>query len=104
MLDTKFVSEVMCLEWLANMVLVKKVNGKMRVCINFTNLNKVYPSDSYPLSHINQLVDFTASHELLSFLDGYLSYHWIFMANEGKEKISFITDQKLITIMLCHLA
>jgi hypothetical protein len=56
-------------EWLANLVLVKKKNGKWRVCIDFTNLNAACPKDDHPLPRIDQLVEATASHGLLSFMD-----------------------------------
>ena len=57
-------------DWLANVVMVKKANGKWKMCIDFTDLNKACPKDSYPLQHIKQLVDSTAGHKLLSFKDG----------------------------------
>ena len=50
---TKFIWEVYYLDWLTNVVMVKKANGKWRMCVDFTDLNKAYPKDSYPLSHIN---------------------------------------------------
>ena len=51
------IREIQYLEWLANVVLVKKANGKWRMCVDFTNLNKVCPNDSYPLPSIDALVD-----------------------------------------------
>lgn len=56
-------------EWLANVVLVKKANGKRQMCIDFTNLNKACPKDSYSLPRIDQLVDAIVGHELLSFMN-----------------------------------
>ncbi|XP_074336814.1 uncharacterized protein LOC141673987 [Apium graveolens] len=56
-------------EWLANLVLVKKLNGKWRMCVDFIDLNKACPNDSFPLPRIDQLVDVTAGHALLSFMD-----------------------------------
>ncbi|XP_030941553.1 uncharacterized protein LOC115966460 [Quercus lobata] len=58
----EFIREVYYLDWLANVVMVKKANGKWRMCINFTDLNKAYPKDSYPLSWIDILVDSTPRH------------------------------------------
>lgn len=49
LLEVKFVKEVHYPEWLSNIVLVKKSNGKWRVCVNFTDLNKVCPKNSFPL-------------------------------------------------------
>jgi len=59
------------------MVLVKKPNETWRMCIDFTDLNKACPKDSYPLLKIDKLVDATARHALLSFTDAFLGYHQI---------------------------
>ena len=69
LLDIGSVREVHYPDWLANVVVVRKKNGKWRVCIDFTDLNKACPKDSFPLPHIDMLVDATAGHELLSFMD-----------------------------------
>ena len=58
----EFIREVYYLDWLANVVMVKKANGKWRVCVDFTDLNKAFPNDSYPLPCINQLIDSTTGH------------------------------------------
>ena len=58
----QFIREVYYLDWLANVVMVKKANGKWRICVNFTDLNKACPKDSYPLPRINQLVDSTVGY------------------------------------------
>ena len=91
----KFIREVYYPNWLANMVMVKKANGKWRICDDFTNLNKAYPKDSYPLPHIDQMVDSTASHKLLSFMDAFSGYNQIRMDEMDQEKTSFITNQGL---------
>ena len=75
------------------MVLVKKANGKWRICIDFIDLNKVHSKDSYPLPSIDQLVDATSWHELLTFMDAFLGYNQIRMTLEDNEKITFITDR-----------
>jgi ribonuclease HI len=91
LLKAKVIREVMHPEWLANPVLVKKANGKWRMCIDFTDLNKACPKDDFPLPRIDQLVDATAGCELMSFLDAYSGYHQVFMVKEDEEKTSFIT-------------
>ena len=53
LLTTGFIREVYYLDWLANVVLVKKANGKWRMCVDFTNLNKACPKDSFPLLRID---------------------------------------------------
>ena len=75
MTTAKLIREVYYLDWLANVVLVKKANDKWRMCVEFTDLNKACPKDSYPLSRIDQLVDSTAGHKLLSFMDAFSGYN-----------------------------
>ena len=62
LLNASFIKEVYYSEWLANMVIVKKANEKWRMCVDFTDLNKAYPKDSYPLSQIDLLVGLMARH------------------------------------------
>ena len=69
-------------EWLANVILVKKANGKWRMCMDFTNLNKACLKESFPLSRIDQLVDSTVGYKLLTFMDAFLGYNQIKMAEE----------------------
>ena len=78
-------------ERLAIVVLVPKKDGKVRVCVDFWDLNKVSPKDKFPLPHIDILVDNTASHALLPFMDGFSGYNQIKMAPKDMEKTSFIT-------------
>ena len=75
--------------------MVKKANGKQRMCVDFTDLNKTCPKDSYPLPRINQLVDLIAGHQLLSFMDAFSGYNQIRMNEVDQEKTSFITSQGL---------
>jgi hypothetical protein len=75
LLEAEFIRPVDYLIWLANPVLVEKPDGSWRMCIDYTSLNKACPKDDYPLPHICQIVDSTASCELLSFLDAYSGYH-----------------------------
>ena len=95
LLEAGFIREVYYLDWLANVVMVKKSNGKWRMCVDFTNLNRACPKDSYPLPRIDTLVDSTARHELLSFTDAFSGYNQIKMNEEDQDKTSFITSQGL---------
>ena len=55
--------------------MVKKASGKWQMCVDFTDLNKAYPKDSYPLSKVDVLVDSTAQHQLLSFMNAFSGYN-----------------------------
>ena len=88
----QFIWEVYYLDWLVNVVMVKKANGKWRIYVNFTDLNKACPKDSYHLPCIDQLVDSTAGHQLLSFMDAFSRYNQIKLDEADQEKTSFITS------------
>ncbi|WVZ58620.1 hypothetical protein U9M48_008872 [Paspalum notatum var. saurae] len=86
-----FIKEVHHLEWIANPILVKKKNGKWRMCVDYTSLNKACPKDPFPLPRIDQVVDSTIGCELLSLLDAYSGYHQIAMKESDHLATSFIT-------------
>ena len=65
------------------------------MCVDFTDLNQACPKDSFPLPRIDQLVDSTAGHKLLTSVDAFSRYNQIQMAEEDQEKIAFITIQGL---------
>ena len=75
--------------------MVKKASEKWRICIDFTDLNKACPKDSYPLPQVDILVNSMAQHQLLSFMDAFLGYNQIRMHEADQEKTSFVTSQGL---------
>ena len=84
--------EVRYPEWLANPVVMKK-NGKWHICVDFTDLNKACPKDSFPLPHIDRLVESTAGNELLTFMDAFSGYNQIAMHPNDRKKTGFIIDR-----------
>ena len=85
------IKEVFYPEWLANMVVVEKKSGKWRVCIDFTDLNRACLKDPFPIPQINQLMDATVGHPLMSFLDAFQGYHQIPLALDDQERTAFLT-------------
>ncbi|XP_019257666.1 PREDICTED: uncharacterized protein LOC109235872 [Nicotiana attenuata] len=77
--------------WLANIVPVPKKDGKIRICVDYRDLNKASPKDDFPLPNIHILIDNCAKHELQSFVDCFSGYHQILMNEDDAEKIAFIT-------------
>lgn len=71
----KFISEVCYPDWLANIVLVKKLNGKWRMCVDYIDMNKACLKDCFSLPQIDQLVNLVSEHQLLSFMDAFSSYN-----------------------------
>lgn len=87
-----FIRETIYPKWVSNLVLVKKHNGKWKICIDFINLNKACLKDSFPFPWVDQLVDSTTGYELLSFMDAYSDHNKILMypANEETPLLSEI--------------
>jgi hypothetical protein len=68
---------------------VYKKNGKLRVCIDFKNLNKATLMDGYPMPIADLLIDVVARHQSISFMDDNPGYNQIFMAEEDIPKTAF---------------
>ena len=88
----RFIKEIHYLEWFSNVVVVLNKNNKWRVCMDYTNLNNAWPKDTFPLPRIDQIMDVTAGHDLLSFLNAYLGYNQILMYPLDAAKTAFITQ------------
>ncbi|XP_047340012.1 uncharacterized protein LOC124943561 [Impatiens glandulifera] len=91
-LEAKFLETVDYPAWIANVVPILKKDGRMHVCVDYRDLNKASPKDSFPLPHIDILVDHAADNQLLFFMDEFSGYNQILIAEEDKEKTTFITE------------
>ena len=89
--DAGFLAVARYPEWVANIVPVPKKDGKVRMCVDYRDLNRASPKDNFPLPHIDILVDNTANFALFSFMDGFSGYNQIKMAPEDMEKTTFVT-------------
>jgi len=90
LLSAGHITEIQYPGWLENIVLVKKGSGKWRICVDFTDLNKACPKDSYPLPNIDALVDSASGCRLLSFLDAFSGYNQIRMHPRDECKTTFM--------------
>ena len=90
-LSAKVIRVVQYTTWLANIVPLPKKDGKIRVCVDYWDLNKASPKDNFPLPNIHILVDNCAKHEIQSFVDCYAGYHQILMDEKHAEKTAFTT-------------
>jgi len=89
--DVDFLAVAWYPEWVANIVSIPKKDGKVRMCVDYRDLNRASPKDNFPLPHINVLIDNTTNFALFSFMDGFSGYNQIKMAPEDMEKITFVT-------------
>ncbi|GKU88075.1 hypothetical protein SLEP1_g2380 [Rubroshorea leprosula] len=92
LLQAGFIKRVEYSEWVSNPVLVKKPNGKWKMCIDFTNLNEACPKDPYPLPNVEKLVERAAGHERMSFLDASSGYHQVQLVLDDQEKTAFYVE------------
>ena len=76
---------------MSNIVVVPKKEDKIRVCVDFRDLNRASPKDNFPLPHIDMLVENATRSSIYSFMDGFSGYNQIKMAQEDKEKTTFVT-------------
>jgi hypothetical protein len=89
--DAQVIREVKYPVWLDNTVPIKKKNGKWRMCVDFTDLNKACKKDDFPLERVDKIADDVANSEMLSLLDMFSRYHQIRVRKEDDKKTSFIT-------------
>jgi ribonuclease HI len=90
-LKAGFLSTVTYSDWVANIIPVPKKDGKVRMCVDYRDLNRASPKDNFPLPHIDTLVDNTATNVVFSFMDRFSGYNQIKMAEEDKSKTAFVT-------------
>ena len=89
LLKARFVILIRYVQWLENIVHVMKKNGKIRVCVDFRDLNAVTPKDMYVMPIANMLIDSTANNKLLSFMDGFSRYNQILINVDDISKTAF---------------
>ena len=90
-LDAGFLEVSKYPQWVANIVPVPKKDDKVRMYVDYQDLNRASPIDNFSLPYIDTLVDNTAKHSLFSFMDGFSGYNQIKMAPKDMEKTTFLT-------------
>jgi hypothetical protein len=90
LLDARFIRPCRYTEWVSNIILMERKNtDKIRVCIDFHNLNKATPKDEYPMAIDEMLINNASGHRVISFLDGNAGYNQIFMTEDDMSKMTF---------------
>ena len=89
LLKVGFIRIARYVEWLSNIVPIIKKNGKLRVCIDYRNLNSATPKDECHIPVVDLLVDRSAGHSIMSMMDGHSGYNHICISKEDIHKITF---------------
>ncbi|XP_070032309.1 uncharacterized protein [Nicotiana tomentosiformis] len=95
LIEAGFIWEVKYPMWVSSIVLVKKKNGQIRVCVDFRDLNNACPKDEFPLPIPELMIDATTGYEEMSFMDGSSGYNQIRMAPKDEELTAFCTPREL---------
>jgi ribonuclease HI len=91
LLDARIIMPLRYSKWIANLVIVRKKNGEIRLCFDFRNLNKCSKKDNYPLSKMEHLLQRISGATVISFLDGFSGYNQIYVHPDDQEKTAFTT-------------
>jgi hypothetical protein len=91
LLKVGFIRLVETIKWVFPVVLALKKNGKLRVCVNYKDLNKVTNKNRYLLPFCEEILEEVAGHEMYIFGDGYKGYHQVKIAMEDQLKTTFTT-------------
>ena len=89
-LKVGFIKPLHQVDWIANVIPVPKKDEKVRMCVDYRDLNRVNPKDNFSLPHIDTLVDNTTKNSIFSFMDEFLWYNQIRMASEDIKKTTFV--------------
>jgi len=103
LLNANVIGEVKYSEWLANVVLVPKKNGKMRMCIDFIDLNKACKKDPFPLPRIDASVDKATRCQRFSLLDCFSGYHQIWMKKKDEDKTKDVLGSQLDRNIIAYI-
>lgn len=77
--------------WVTNLVLVRKKNGEIRLCVDFRNLNKASEKDNYPLPSLDEVLQVVNGARMMSFMDRYSRYNQVIVEEEDRLKTAFTT-------------
>jgi hypothetical protein len=90
LLEAGFIRTCRYTEWISNIVPMEKKNiGKIRVCVDFRDLNRATPKDKHPIPMADDLINKASGHKVINFLDGNVGYNQIFMAEGDVSKTTF---------------
>jgi hypothetical protein len=89
LLQAGFIQQCCFVDWVSNIVPVEKNTGKIRICVDFINLNRATPKDEYSMPVADLLIDSASGNKMISFLDGNAGYNQIFMEKEDVSKTAF---------------
>lgn len=92
-LKARFITEAWYTTWISNILIVRKVNKKWSICVNYLDLNRTCPKYYYPHPYIDKLIKISYEFKLLSFMDAYSRNYHIPFDNFDRSKTNFMTNE-----------
>eukprot|EP00253_Pinus_taeda_P003432 PITA_03432 len=89
LLATKITVPLRNSKWIANLVVVRKKSGEIRLCVDFRNLNKCSKKDNYPLPKMEHLLQKVSGAKVTSFIDGFSGFNQVVVHPDDQEKTAF---------------
>ena len=89
LLTAKIIFLVQHTTWVANLVPVRKKSGDIRICIDFSNLNRASLKDNYPIPAMEQILQSVSGSTMLSLLDRFPGYNQVLVLKEYHLKTTF---------------
>ena len=90
-LNAKIIIPLRYSKWIANLVIARKKNGEIWLCIDFRNLNKFSKRDNYPFPEMEHMLQRVSRASVMSFLDGFFGYNQVSIHPDDQEKTAFTT-------------
>jgi hypothetical protein len=91
MVDAGIIAPIRYSSWMSNLVVVRKKNGDIRLCVDFRNLNQLLLKDNYPLPNMEHLLQQVTGAGMMSMLDGFSGYNQVLLKREDQLKTAFTT-------------
>jgi hypothetical protein len=92
MLEVGIIETIEESEWISPMVVQKKKQGGIRICVDLRKLNYACLHDPFPTPFKDEFLENLGSEETYSFTDGFSGYHKIKIAPEDRHKTTFVTE------------
>jgi hypothetical protein len=89
--EAKIIVSLIFSKWIANLVLVRKKSGEIRLCVDFQNLNKLSLKENYLLVKMDYILHKVVRSQKMSMLDGFLGYNQVMVHPNDQEKTTFTT-------------
>ena len=98
-----FIYPILLTDSVSNIVPIMKKQGKIRVCVDYRDVNLACPKDNYPTPFIDQITDECARCEIFSFMDGFSCYNQIYILLEDQYKQHSSVPREHSLIVKSHL-